>query len=331
MAAPESDVSALVLTVGEPTTERAMESIRRQTLAPREVIVIRDVRPFHQALNAGAARVRTSFFIQVDADMILDPTCVAMLRAEATEDAGIVVGRLRDELIGGVVGIKLFRTRCFEGVAFRNSISPDTDFGKDIAAAGWKTLYAGALPDSGAEVWTRFGHHRPSYTIEYTYKRYLLEGRRYRYRDRIGGIRWHFDRLELSRHPAALAAQIALARGIFIAAEDDLLGTLCIDRELEMIRGFLSTADNAVSASHSPIRHDASPEELFGAGYRIGGELFRERNLSTFQALMDDLPTRKNDRNWILKVALCQGLFAQPPEQHHIDSDWQTLRAFLKR
>lgn len=331
MAMPASDVSALVLTLGEPTTERALESIRRQTLAAREIIRVRDVRPFHQAMNAGVAKVRTPFFVQVDADMILDPTCIARLRAEMSDDAGIVVGRLRDELVGEVVGVKLFRTRCFDGIAFRNSISPDTDFGKDIAAAGWKTIYAGARGETGAESWTMFGEHRPDYTTEYTYKKYLLEGRRYRYRNRIGGIRWHFGRLEASRHPASMLAQIALSRGIFIAAEDDLLGTLHIDRELEMVRDFLCVAENAPPAQRLTFSPDASEDELFTACYRIGSELFRARSLATLRPALDELPTRKSDRNWIIKVALCEGLLAQPPEQHRIDADWRTLQAFLNR
>jgi cellulose synthase/poly-beta-1,6-N-acetylglucosamine synthase-like glycosyltransferase len=123
-----NDVSAVVLTVGEPSTAEAIESLHRQTVPLRDIIVVRDVTPFHKALNAGAARVKTRFFVQVDADMILDPRCVAALRSGMHRRAGIVVGRLRDALTQDVVGIKLFRTVCFESTVFRDSISPDTDF-----------------------------------------------------------------------------------------------------------------------------------------------------------------------------------------------------------
>jgi hypothetical protein len=328
MAAPESDVTALVLSVGEPTTDRAIASVERQTPAPREIIIIRDLRPFHRALNAGAVKVRTPHFVQVDADMILDPVCIAMLRAEMSDDAGIVVGHLRDELIGDVVGIKMFRTRCFEVLGFRNSISPDTDFGKDIAEAGWKTVHAGAPAERDSEDWAMFGDHRPDYTIEYTYKKYLLEGRRYRYRDRIGGIRWHFGRLEASRHPASLAAQIGLARGIFLALEDDRLGTLCIDGELEMLRAFMATSE-AAEASAVALPRDSSPADLFSRCYRIGSELFHGANFATFRRTVGELHTRKDERGWIAKVALCQGLFAPSLDETQIRADWQTLRDFM--
>lgn len=328
MAARESEVSAVVLSIGEPTTDRALASLQLQTAALRDIIIVRDVRPFHVALNAGVAQVRTRFFVQVDADMILDPSCVAMLRSEMTDDAGMVVGHLRDELIGDVVGIKLFRTRCFAGRGFRNSISPDTDFGRDIAAAEWKTVYAGDPSPRDSADWTMFGDHHPDYTIEYTYKKFLLEGSRYHYRDRIGGIRWHFDRLEKSRHPSSLVAQIALARGIFIAAEEDCLGTLRIDRELERLHRFLGAS--AAAASHNgDLSKDASLPDVFAFFYRAGQDLFRSAGFLSLERIVGDLLTRKDDRSWIAKVALCRGLFEQTADEQELRADSITLRDFM--
>ena len=61
-----SDVTALVLSIGEDYTNRAMASVQRQTLRAAETIVVRGISPFYRALNDGAVRVRTPFFIQVD-------------------------------------------------------------------------------------------------------------------------------------------------------------------------------------------------------------------------------------------------------------------------
>lgn len=90
------DVTAVVLSIGEPYTERALASLRRQTLTAAETIVVRDVSPFHCALNKGAAQVRTPFFLHVDADMVLDENCIAALRPLMTDRVGMVQGRLRD-------------------------------------------------------------------------------------------------------------------------------------------------------------------------------------------------------------------------------------------
>src|SRR2546421_10917476 len=69
--APPSDITAVVLTVGEGTTDRAIASVRRQTLPPRQILVIEEVTPFHRALNLASSRVVTPLFVQVDADMVL--------------------------------------------------------------------------------------------------------------------------------------------------------------------------------------------------------------------------------------------------------------------
>src|ERR1700693_1475156 len=121
-----SGVTAVVLTTGEATTQQSMESLRGQSLSVDKTIVVRDVRPFHQALNAGAKQVTTPYFIQVDADMVLDRHCVATLRRAMKADVGMAVGLLRDALVRQVVGIKLFRTECFSNSEFRDYISPDT-------------------------------------------------------------------------------------------------------------------------------------------------------------------------------------------------------------
>ena len=153
----------MVLTIGEPTTQDAIDSLRRQTAPVRDVIVVRDTRPFHKALNEGAGRVATPYFVQVDADMILNRHCVARLRRAMAPNTGIAVGYLRDELMQQVVGIKLFRTECFAIAQFRDSISPDTDFVDEIARAGWQTVYVGRRRSDARGSWTTLGEHKPDW------------------------------------------------------------------------------------------------------------------------------------------------------------------------
>jgi hypothetical protein len=218
-----SDVSAVVLTIGEPFVGRALASLAAQTVPPHEVIVVEHVSPFFRALNEAAGRVTTPFFVQVDADMILDPPCLEALRAGVGEDTGMVVAELRDALLGQVVGVKLFRTECVRRTGFRDSISPDTDFGAAIGRRGWATRYIG-LPDGepGARRRT-FGEHRPDYTPAYTYRKHILEGSRLRYRGARGGLRWRCERLDASPHPLARLALLALAHGFFQTADGDRL------------------------------------------------------------------------------------------------------------
>jgi hypothetical protein len=336
-----SDVSAVVLSQGEPTTRAALESVRGQTLPPREVIVIENMAPFHRALNAGAARVETRFFVQVDADMVLDPGCLAELRRRVRWDTGIVVGQLRDPLIGRVVGIKLFRTRCFRIAPFPDSISPDTDFGGAIARAGWDTVYIGAPLREGGDDWTTYGEHRPDYSFAYTYRKYQLEGRRYRYRGKPSGIRWHFARLEQSQHPAALVAQIGLARGIFLDQARDLLGPLEVDDEFLRLERFLERRDDPAGGPVSPgggaLRLEdllgplpEPPAQTFRRFRRWGRNLAAERGPGDLARVMLALgPTRRNQAAWIAKVGLCSGLALPADEDRATEADWNVLDHFI--
>src|SRR5919198_180508 len=103
------DVGAVVLTLGESTTARAVACLRAQTLPIEQVAVVEGVTPFHRALSAGVDAVSTPFFLQVDADMVLDRDCAAQLRATMAPTVGIVAGSLRDPLMRKVGAIKLFR------------------------------------------------------------------------------------------------------------------------------------------------------------------------------------------------------------------------------
>lgn len=121
-----SDVTAVLFTIGEPYAARAVDSVRRQTQPAADLVVVgASESPFHRAFNAAAAQVRTQFFLQVDADLVLDADCIAGLRACMSDELGVVTGRLRDPLLGRIGAVRLFRTTCFERLAFPDTISPD--------------------------------------------------------------------------------------------------------------------------------------------------------------------------------------------------------------
>lgn len=63
MPGHETDVGAVLLTLGEPTTGRALASLRCQSAPPRQPVIVDGVTPFHAALNEApsASRRRSSF------------------------------------------------------------------------------------------------------------------------------------------------------------------------------------------------------------------------------------------------------------------------------
>ena len=111
-----SDISAVVLTPGEETTQRAIDSLERRTVLPKETVIISNVTPFHKAVNLGASRVKTPFFIQVDSDMILYENLLEDLRKSIADNAGVAIGHLRDPLMGVESGVRLLRKEYFKRV-----------------------------------------------------------------------------------------------------------------------------------------------------------------------------------------------------------------------
>ena len=288
------DVSAVVLTLGESTTDDAIASLGRQTVLPSHTIIVRNTVPFHRALNTGVERTKTPFFVQVDADMILDERCIEILRRNMRSDVGIVIGRLRDPMIGQVVGIKLFRRECFNVIRFRDLVSPDTDFVNDIAQAGWKTVFVHET--NGGELGPNptLGEHRRDYSVDYTYLKFLVEGCRYRYRDTFGAFRGQLSRLAKSSHSSALIAQIAFARGMFLEPEGDLLGRSHHDDEVRRLNRFLSSEDGAASLESGTfdLPADISPSERFRHYYLVGFRTF-PRQSDCYVSFADKLSQRK--------------------------------------
>ena len=327
-----SDITAVVLTTGEETTQRAIDSLNRQTLLPEAVVVIENVSPFHQALNLGASKVNTPFFIQVDVDMILDENCLADLRACMVDDVGMAVGHLRDPLVGRTVGIKMFRRKCFEQAQFEDTISPDTDFLSKIFQAGWQEVYALRFNAASSSQWHTFGEHSPDYAAPYTFRKYLLEGRRYRYRSDWGGLRSHFRKLENSSHKASLIAQVAMAHGIFLQTQEDLLKPLTRDEDFEWIQKFLAS-----SVNHHVRKFYLSPiaifslKEIFHRYYKLGIELGQSNSFPTFKAYMDNLTKPYDDAAKIAKVGLCHGLFAKGFDDEVFEAEYRLLHEFLPK
>src|SRR2546421_1670235 len=143
---PTGDVTAVVLTLGEPTTRRALAALGAQTLPFEECVIVEGVAPFHRALNTGAASVTTPFFVQVDADMILEPECCAVLRRRMTPEVGIAVGALRDPLMGPIAGVKMYRRECFREMQLRDTAAPEIDFWLALGEPGWQTLRVPGKP-----------------------------------------------------------------------------------------------------------------------------------------------------------------------------------------
>jgi hypothetical protein len=268
--------------------------------------------------------VRTSFVLQVDADMILDAGCVEALRAAMAPAVGVVVGWLRDPLLGRIVGVKLFRTACLRETRFPGSVSPDSDAVSALRARGWAAVHA-----LRRESQHTFGRHEPEYTRPYTYAKFLITGARHRYRRNGGATRGLFRRLCASAHPLAPLATAALAHGLFVDAPGDLLDARRhwpLPPHLE--RGGAEAVDVA------PPRFErrtlpTSLEQSFAQGYRAGMTRSGVGAAAAVRAEYARLGADWTLASWVSAVGFFHGLLRGEEGTHDAEQEFARLACLL--
>jgi hypothetical protein len=325
---PTPEVSAVVLSVGEPYTQRAIESLGAQTVPIKKVVVVENVSPFSRAVNQGAGQVETPFFAQVDADMILDPGCVETLLGAVRDDTAIVVGELRDALAGRAVGVKLFRTSCFQQARMPDSIAQDTDFAAHLERRGWRVVYVvGADGDRPA-----LGEHRPDYTPGYTYRKLLVEGARLRHRAARHGLFWRMGTLEDSAHPLATLAQLALGHGFFLRSDRDELRPAADDPRAAWLVALLANDHRRhdVVEPLLPLTRHLQLREVFDRFVAAGPALGQAGAGGTVRDLFAELVgSRRNWRALVAKVALGHGLLMDDEDRRQLARDRRAFKRFM--
>lgn len=301
-----SDITAVVIHQHEPSLERALRSIRDQTLQPAEILMADpDLSPVDRAVNEVASRVRTPFLVQVDADMVLDRDCFARLREAVADPPGVVQGHLRDPLVGRVWGIHLFPVDGFQGGGWSSSISPDADFLRRMRESGRPQM--AILSFVGAEpVRHTLGEHLPPYTNAYAFGRYYVQGTRFLYRGHPTGAWDYSRRLQVADHPAATSALIGLSVGIFDGRIDGMRLRYLENDAFKRLRVVLERQGQGSKLDSSrPL--PTTPEASFasyltrGRGLRSGSRLDLEEELR-YLAPADTLP------RWFALLGLSRGL-----------------------
>jgi hypothetical protein len=316
-----SDVSAVVLTLGEETKGRALKSLEAQTLPAEEVVTVDGVSPFHRAFNDGAGRVRTPFFVQVDADMVLDPECVELLRSAMRPRTGIAVGALRDPLMGKIAGVKMFRRSCLETVRLRDTIAPDIDHWRALGRLGWLTQCLTCRSTLGA--------HRPDYTVDYVFGTYYLLGRNCAHREDARSLRWRYSQLRRTAYPLAPVARLAMAHGILGNETRDFAKP----RPRTADSGFLGrlvarSPDASVTQGRVRRMLALAGTPLFESFHALGASL-RASSPGALLAYLRTLGDIDHSRSLLAEVALGTGALesprGMPVELARLAERWATL------
>lgn len=304
-----SDITAVILSMGEATLPKCVDSVKKQTLAPDEIIYVKNVSPFYKAWNTGMQKVKTRYFVQVDADMLLDENCFEKLHACMTPTTGLAIGHLRDPLLGRIRGIKMFRHDCCQMVPFPNTISPDTDFYNAMGDHGWNMVLALNFFSNNPLYWHTLGDHRPHYHLEYIIAKFLRLGCRYRYRVSPGGLKHMFRLLENSYHPMSPIAQFALANGLFMKGDRDLLTPdFSVGLQQHVLAPLLQTSNSFTSTPKLPeIRLKNDPRETFLKYYQMGIDFRKSQDSIQPILYLQSLSNYKHRHKWVAKAGLGAG------------------------
>jgi hypothetical protein len=216
-----NDVTAMIFTIGEPMFQKALDSIKNQQLKPKETIVVRNQEPVSKAFRVGISKVHTPFFLECNADMILSPDCIKVLRNEMEEGLGATIGFLQDDIMGIIQAVKLFRKEAIKP-SLSSSVASDSDAIQKMIKNGWKIKFCKRKRSQFNFPKDVFGWHKPNYQDEnYTFTKFSRQGTKVRYRKSLVELESLLSALKTSKHPKANIALLAFCHGFFSTDTED--------------------------------------------------------------------------------------------------------------
>jgi hypothetical protein len=222
------DTTIFVTTIGDqPNFTDCMAHLHTQSIrAPIEIID--RVAPMSAAFQEMQRRCRTSYYVQVDEDMILHPHAIETLRncmLAAPGSVAMICAPLWDcdaEL--PIYGIKIYRASILQQFPYQNTLSCEIDQLARIRAAGYDVILQ-SLRDRSICL----GEHGKHYTPSTIFKRWQ---RCFQKHHRFGNMTWiepYAHRL-LERYVETGGTLHLYA---FLGAVAGITGSLPADREVD--------------------------------------------------------------------------------------------------
>ncbi len=158
--------TVFIITVGDSTLAACQEAIRHQITQSFVLDLIRNVHPMSAAFQEMIKRCETEYFIQVDEDMILEPTAVSSMEGmmrKAPDDIGMICFHLYDiDRNANIQGVKIYRTAAIKSLAFRDVKACEMDLLEQMGQRGIRWILHPSVQ----------GRHGTAYSPETIYRRY---------------------------------------------------------------------------------------------------------------------------------------------------------------
>ena len=166
-----ADTTVFVTTVGDETNfQDCLEKLRAQTVR-FPLVIIDHVAPMAAAFQQMQDRCRTTWYVQVDEDMILYPYAIAELRRRISatpSNVAIYCASLWDcDAEMRLYGVKIYRGDVVRRFPYTNSMSCESEQVERMKAGGYIVKAAPLEEDGGC-----LGEHGKHYTPETIFKRW---------------------------------------------------------------------------------------------------------------------------------------------------------------
>ena len=166
MKIPVVSTTVFVITIGDCTFPQCKEALLNQDLQTFKLDVIEKYHPMSAAFQEMIRRCETEYFIQVDEDMILEPTAVSTMESwmqKAPDDVGMMCFHLQDiDRNRTIQGVKIYRTNAMKALKFRDVKACEMDLLEQMAQKGIRWILHPTIQ----------GRHGTHYTPETIYRRY---------------------------------------------------------------------------------------------------------------------------------------------------------------
>ncbi len=200
----KEDLTVCLFTVGEPLLEKCLEALEAQTLKPKYIETIKNVAPLDRAFAQGFSRVKTKYYVSLDADMVLFPYALWFLYSKilTAPDAFEAIARLEDPFMGQIEGIRIYNHPLVEQMGgFPDSCGPERRLMTEAKRFKYKRLY----------YYDTVGLHHPQYTVDEIFWKFKRETERIRLHDG-GDLRYWRDGLQsLARKYLAQPDDVSIA------------------------------------------------------------------------------------------------------------------------
>lgn len=210
-------VTVFLISSGEPSTEECRRRLEQQscTFTLQE---IRDVVPMDRALQQMIDRCETALYVQVDADMLLEPWAIRRLAAEidaCPPTTAMYVGSLwGDAEDRPIQGVKIYRHELLSRFPYRPSMSCEVPQIEAMQATGL-TIAAQPFPEHRVEC---FGLHFSLQTEEMAFRRQQRLAHKFRARAYMqwwsGQPRALMERWQADPTPVNAAAFLGAVAGL---------------------------------------------------------------------------------------------------------------------